>query len=192
MHNTKSPIDTTGEPVELAAPVRDHGALERSAVISDDGVWRYELRRRWGTGPEVGWVMLNPSTADASKDDPTIKRCMAFTESWGYRAMRVVNLTAFRSTDPKKLRVLRGRTLDATRGPENERYVSAAVAECELLVAAWGGSHRGILVLPPRMLVRPLFESGRAKCLGTTLQGDPNHPLYLPSTATLHAFQPGP
>lgn len=63
-----------------------------SAVLSDDGQYRYQLERTWGFGDAVTFVMLNPSTADARKDDPTIRRCLSYARSWGYDGIRVVNL----------------------------------------------------------------------------------------------------
>ena len=75
------------------------------AVISQDERHRYSLTRRWGDGPRVCcWIMLNPSTADATTDDPTIRRCIGFTHAWGYDALTVVNLYAWRATDPADLR----------------------------------------------------------------------------------------
>ena len=75
------------------------------AVISQDERHRYSLTRRWGNGPRVCcWIMLNPSTADATTDDPTIRRCVRFTQAWGYDALTVVNLYAWRATDPADLR----------------------------------------------------------------------------------------
>ena len=75
------------------------------AVISQDERHRYSLTRRWGDGPRVCcWIMLNPSTADATTDDPTIRRCIGFTHDWGYDALTVVNLYAWRATDPADLR----------------------------------------------------------------------------------------
>ena len=75
------------------------------AVISQDERHRYSLTRRCGNGPRVCcWIMLNPSTADATTDDPTIRRCVRFTQAWGYNALTVVNLYAWRATDPADLR----------------------------------------------------------------------------------------
>lgn len=79
-------------------PLRDD---RRGAVFSDDRVYRYQLRRCWDvTEPIVAFVMLNPSTADAIEDDPTVRRCIGFAKNWGYGALLVGNLFAARTTRP--------------------------------------------------------------------------------------------
>lgn len=79
--------------------------MERAAEFSGCGRYRYSLRRRWADGgPPACWIMLNPSTADAEKDAPTIRRCIGFSKAWGHNALVVVNLFALRSTDPTALR----------------------------------------------------------------------------------------
>jgi len=75
----------------------------RSAVLSDCGTYRYSLTRRWSPGPLLGWVMLNPSRADALVDDPTIRRCVGFARRWGFAGIVVRNLYALRATDPREL-----------------------------------------------------------------------------------------
>src|SRR5271154_3410516 len=75
-----------------------------TADISEDGLYRYWLTRTWDpTKPVLNWIMLNPSTADANKDDATIRRCMNFAKHWHYGGIAVYNLFAFRATDPKVL-----------------------------------------------------------------------------------------
>lgn len=156
----------------------------KTAVISDDdGVYRYELTRRWAEGPVACWVMLNPSTADADIDDPTIRRCIGFTQSWEeggrgleFGGLRVVNLFAFRATKPRKLRSV----VDPI-GPLNWRYVADAIEDptTNLVVVAWGSS------APPRCptvsdVVLAASRAGhRTRCLGTTKAGYPRHPLYV-------------
>lgn len=151
---------------------------DSTALISDDGRYRYLLTRRWADGPSVAWIMLNPSTADAHQDDPTIRRCIGFAKAWGYAAIEVVNLYAFRATNPVDL-------IDAwdPEGPENWRWVSSTIKRHSVAVAAWGASvekiarHHPTFVLP-----RPLW------CLGLTKGDHPRHPLYVPSSQRLVRF----
>lgn len=151
---------------------------DRSAVISPDGIYRYELRRIWGDPTRlVGWIMLNPSTADADLDDPTIRRCVGFAREWGYGGIVVRNLFALRATDPAALKVHPDPV-----GPENDEWLLAAGQDA-LTICAWGahGSLRG-----RGTGVRDLLTAGGAQLhhLGLTKDGSPRHPLYLPRTAT--------
>jgi hypothetical protein len=152
-----------------------------NAVISADGAYRYLLGRAWGDGGTVLWVMLNPSTADASADDPTIRRCASFSRSWGYGSLSVVNVFALRATDPQAL--VRHA---APVGPDNDRYIRDAVDSADLVVAAWGGSW-------PKRHFRRVADvgrllSGRAHHLGLTAAGQPMHPLYRPAGTPLESW----
>jgi hypothetical protein len=156
-----------------------------SAVISECGRYRYRLDRTWdepmdGKAGYVAWVMLNPSTADAELDDPTIRRCIAFTRSWGYSALSVVNLFALRATDPTQLRV----STDPV-GPENNAHLIEVTAGSQLTVAAWGSSWPGPLADYVRRVGAELRQPGDVRCLGRTGQGDPRHPLYVKGTTEL-------
>lgn len=146
------------------------GGLRASAVLSDDGLYRYELTRTWSSAPSVSFVMLNPSTADASLDDPTIRRCIGFARSWGHGGIRVVNLYALRSTDPKAL----WGAPDPV-GPDNDEYLRRAAVSGGPLIAAWGGHARADRVAA--VLALPGLEALQA--LGVTKAGQPRHPLYL-------------
>lgn len=145
--------------------------VARAAVLSDCGTYRYVLTRRWAEGPVLGWVMLNPSRADAERDDATVRRCMGFARSWGFAGIIVRNLYAARSSSPAGLW-----SHPEPVGPANDQYLASA-AEDQLTVCAWGAlgerHHRG------RLVAARLDELGaRMVCLGRTAAGQPRHPLY--------------
>lgn len=119
---------------QLAIPTT---AIESSAIISPDGLYRYLLKRRWGSGRAVLFVMLNPSTADAAKDDPTIRRCIKHAKALGGDALTVVNLYALRSTNPAEL----GKHA-APIGPYNDEHIEQQVRLAEHVVCAWGMNTR--------------------------------------------------
>lgn len=150
-----------------------------SARLSDDGVYRYELTRRWGRGPTVTFIMLNPSTADATLDDPTIRRCKSFARSWEFGALAVVNLFALRATDPAALQ----KAPDPV-GPENDDAIHDAIVGSRVVVAAWGT--KGSLFGRDSEVLGILDMAGRPPlCLGVTKQGHPKHPLYVPANTSL-------
>jgi hypothetical protein len=141
-----------------------------SAIISADGRYRYRLGRRWADGPAVLWIMLNPSTADAEQDDPTIRRCIAFSKQFHYGALWVGNLYAFRSTDPD---ALWGLGASAARGPENASHLSAMGAECQQIIAAWGVSGgRGV----PLAIAEAGLDGRKLTCIGKTMRADTGKP----------------
>ena len=115
----------------------------RGATFSDDGCYRYTLWRtvRLAEGQEnkglVVFVMLNPSTADAEKDDPTIGRCRALARRWGYGQLKVVNLFAYRSPKPKELAAAKQAGKDIV-GQENDDTLRSATKDANLVVCAWG------------------------------------------------------
>jgi hypothetical protein len=150
--------------------------LAKHADISPCGLYRYRLGRTWGGGPTALFVMLNPSIADGTIDDPTIVRCVGFAEREGCGALDVVNLFAWISTDPKAL----ASTVHPV-GPMNDEVIRVAAARASLIVCAWGASiPRGSEKRVGEVLA--LLPIGRpAKCFGTTASGAPRHPLYLPA-----------
>lgn len=174
--------------------------MERTASFSRDRRYRYALGRRWGDGPTLTWVMLNPSMADHRRDDPTMRRCISFSKAWGFGGLRVVNLFALRSPEPRAL-------LDAhdPLGPRGERTLREALRPSEgddlgdagsTVIAAWGNVH-------PRLAARAegvrAILPDRTWCLGITMRGEPRHPLYVrgdaePSelAATLSVFRAAP
>ena len=150
------------------------------AKLSADGLHRYWLTRDWsnGEGKQVCFVMLNPSTADASKDDATIRRCIGFARAWGFGRLIVRNLYTFRATDPRQLRNQSDRYTGGSRGLKELR----AAVESDLIVVAWG-SH-----MPARLrahVAAKAFRGHRVWCLGVGDKwGQPKHPLRLPADLT--------
>ncbi len=151
-----------------------------SAVISDYGEYRYRLDRWWQDGDlRLVWVMLNPSTADAEVDDPTIRRCMNFSKTWGYYGVTVINLFALRATDPRELEAH-----PSPAGPEWTEHCVEVLSGIQPIVAAWGA--RPIAEKPGAELVKALGQdAARLFCLGTTKNGHPRHPLYVKSDQRL-------
>lgn len=156
-----------------------------SAVISPCGLYRYTLTRRWGSGQTVNFIMLNPSTADASVDDPTIRRCIGFAKSWRLAGLVVTNLFAFRATDPADL----WKAADPV-GPENDRHIWEQAAEASLVICAWGnhGAKNGHADAVRAMLGTIGVELYALKLTG---EGQPIHPLYQPAGARPIPFPKG-
>lgn len=152
--------------------------MSRGAVLSDCGTYRYELTRRWNcTQGRVGWVMLNPSTADSEVDDPTIRRCVAFARAWGYGGIVVRNLFALRATDPRELR-----SHPEPVGQFNDQYLKRC-SDDALTVAAWG-AYGGLNDRAAAAVAVLRFYGTNLHHLGLTKGGHPRHPLYLPASAT--------
>lgn len=157
--------------------------IERDAVISSCGKYRYMLRRTWDEKkPRALFVMLNPSTADASIDDATIRSCIRLSKSWGHGSFEVVNLFAFRSTDPHNLK-LAGDPV----GSDNDLAIESAKHRCDVAICAWG-AHQ--MAERRASHVAGLLRSGRPAifCLGRTKAGHPKHPLYIKTGTALEAF----
>jgi hypothetical protein len=146
-----------------------------AAEFSDDLAYRYRLRRSLTgdvlSAPErpVVFVMLNPSTADATTDDPTIRKCVGYAQRWGYTDILVANLFAVRSTDPSKLP-----TFADPVGPENDEVLQSLPRGVPT-ICGWGRDKfaRNRTKVVAGLLRRPLL------CLGVNGDGSPKHPLYL-------------
>lgn len=149
--------------------------VEKRALISDCGAYRYWLTRKWGPGHDMRFIMLNPSVADADIDDPTIRRCMSFAKREGYGGIIVCNLFALRSTDPSALA-----GGEDPVGPDNGKWIQELVDKCHLLptVAAWGAHP---FATDRAEAVKAMFAkvAGPLWCLGKTQAGHPRHPLYV-------------
>ncbi len=150
--------------------------MTRSAYLSEDGLYRYILTRTWGTGGRVlVWVMLNPSTADATQDDPTVRLCMGWAQRLGFDGVRIVNLFALRATDPRELKIARDPV-----GPENDDAIREAVLDADMVLCAWG-NHGSLLGRAES--VKSMLQSWgdvTLHCLKVSKAGQPVHPLYQP------------
>lgn len=145
--------------------------MDKGAIISECGKYRYQLWRIWDdTKPKVLFIMHNPSTADANEDDPTIRRCIGFAKRWGYGGIYVGNLFAFRATDPKDLL---NKPFEEIAPIMNFKYTKELVAKCSLHILAYGNPIVGDAT--------PEFFDDWWHYLKLTKTGNPCHPLYLKS-----------
>lgn len=154
------------------------GAVIRGAVISKCGKYRFQLWRIWDESkPLILWIMHNPSTADAIKDDPTIRRIISFSKSWGYGGIYVGNLFPYRATDPKELM---NKDFSEIAPLDNIRHTKVMESHCSEFVLAYGN--------PIVKASSPIFFNEKWKALNVTKLGNPCHPLYLKSNCTLKKF----
>ena len=147
------------------------------AEFSPCRTWRYVLRRRWSAAPPIAFILLNPSTADETKDDPTIRRCIGFARSWRAGGLVLGNLFALRSTDPRALR-----SHPDPVGPGNDSALLAIVDEVGrdgTVICGWGV--HGTLMDRGEKVRASLRDWGcTPRALAMTATGEPGHPLYLP------------
>lgn len=154
------------------------------AVFSADQKYRYRLERFTGlldASGCVNFIMLNPSTADAEKNDPTVRRCIGYARLWRYHRLIVTNLFALRSTDPAALQT----ELDPI-GPDNDRHLATAAAFADRIVAAWG-NHGALRDRSSAVL--DLLDQYQVQTFGLTKAGEPVHPLYQRQAALLIPLQ---
>lgn len=148
----------------------------RSARFSPCRTWRYTLWRIWGEHTNICcFIGLNPSTADETLDDPTIRRCIRFARDWGHDGYLMLNAYAYRATKPKDML-----TASDPVGPENDEVLGRLRHKDWItrIVAAWGAhcsTYRQRIVLD--------LIGREVQCLGRTKDGRPKHPLYLPASA---------
>ena len=159
--------------------------MKKTAIISKDEFYRYELDRIWDTHlPVVYFIGLNPSTADANKDDPTIRRCIGFAKQFGCGGITMLNLFAYRATSPKEMK-----KAEEPIGNENNLYLQTAVLTNSNIIVCWGnhGSFGG----RSREVVEQLSaENKKLYCFGITKSGELKHPLYLSYQAKLETYKP--
>lgn len=154
--------------------------MKSGALISPCGRFRWWLARPIAGGLGIGfvlWVMLNPSTADARVDDPTIRRCIGFTQNWGFDRLAVANAYAYRTSSPAALKAA-GYPI----GEECDSHLIRLAREASLIVAAWGGHIQPTRAAAVLVMLRrhaPVYT------LGWTKAGQPLHPLYLPGDSPL-------
>lgn len=157
--------------------------LEKDAVISDCGRYRYLLRRTWAhSKPRALVIMLNPSTADAEVDDATIRSLVRLLRGHGYGSFEVVNIFGLRATDPAALA-----SSSDPQGPLNARIVVAAIERCDIVICAWG-AHPIAAAKSSFLMGHIRSRRPAAYCFGKTKGGSPKHPLYLKSDTQLEVF----
>ncbi len=143
--------------------------LQSGAEFSPCRLYRYSLWRLWDDRPKVAFIGLNPSTADETADDPTIRRCIGYASDWGYGGLYMLNLFAFRATDPKDMKAASDPV-----GPDNNLALTGHALTCAKTIAAWGNDG---LYRARSAAVRAMLP--RLYCLGLNANGEPKHPLYL-------------
>ena len=147
--------------------------MNPGAVLSKCRRYRYTLWRDTGIHNQdyVMFIGLNPSTADETKDDPTIRRCVGFARDWGYGKLCMTNLFALRTTNPKDML-----NHQSPIGELNNAYLMELGEKASITIAAWGdnGAH-----LQRDQMVRAFIS--KIHCLKLNKSGQPAHPLYLPA-----------
>lgn len=156
-----------------------------SAIFSKDRKFRYALWRDLDCHkkkPTCCFIMLNPSTADEIKNDPTVSRCINFAISKNCGRLIVTNIFALRSTDP---RILYDHGKKAI-GKENNKYILKAAKTSDLVVCAWG-NHGRLLDRGQQVLGLLRKHKIRIFALGLNKKTQaPSHPLFLPAPLELH------
>lgn len=146
------------------------------AVFSRGRTYRYDLWRILDGEGSVAFAGLNPSTADEQRNDPTVRRCIGFARSWGFGVFHMLNVFAYRATDPREMY-----QADDPIGASNDEWLLRIAHRADLVVAAWGthGAHLG-----RGEEVRQLLAGVELHHLGLTKDGHPRHPLYLRADST--------
>ena len=148
-----------------------------AACFSPCERYRFTLSRWFKSGiGMVNFIMLNPSTADESQDDPTIRRCIGFAQAWNAAELVVTNLFALRATDPRELRCVADPV-----GPQNDDWILDTARQADRVVCAWG--NHGQLGGRGSAVATLLRDAGvELHALKVTKAGQPQHPLYLASS----------
>jgi len=158
--------------------------MNKGAILSRDRKYRYLLWREWNNSQKTCvFIGLNPSTADETEDDPTLRRCVNFAKQWGYGKYVMVNLFAYRATNPSEL-IKQEKPI----GYKNNYHIKSVCFNADLVVAAWG--NYGTLLNRDKKLLK-LLKHIPLKCFNITVKGQPAHPLYQPKKRQLIAYTQG-
>jgi hypothetical protein len=157
--------------------------MDMSARFDRSGRYRFSLHRFWSSGLDTAtMVMLNPSTADHLRNDPTINRCIQLSRAWGFGGVNIVNLFAYRTSSPAHLRII-----SSPIGKSNDSHIVEQCDKASAVIVAWGNHGR---FLERDKEVLELLSSFDLWCIGQTKSGQPKHPLYAPGDVKLQRFQP--
>ncbi len=157
--------------MQQKSPVNDKH-FKCGAQFSRCRTYRYALWRRWnwrGYANQLMFIGLNPSTADETQDDPTVRRCIRFAKDWGYSGLVMMNAFGFRATDPKVMAAA-----SDPIGPGNDRAFRTQRSQVGMVVAAWGNH---CSVERAQRICKVI--NGPIHCLATNKSGQPKHPLYM-------------
>lgn len=163
------------------------------AKFSECDRYRYQLWRDWSSDPPPDgrddwelstavFIGLNPSTADAVKNDATVTRCIAHAKRWNCYRMFMMNLFAWRATDPKEMKA-QGSPI----GPENDFWLLETIRASQIVVACWG-NHGSHMQRSGEVKVMLRNAGVSVKCFAVNGTGEPKHPLYVRSDQELMEY----
>lgn len=151
---------------------------KKGAILSRNRLYRYVLWREWDTSKGTCvFIGLNPSTANETEDDSTLRRCVNFAKGWGYGKCVIINLFAYRATQPAELK-----KQEKPVGYKNNHHIKIESANAAMVVVAWG-NHGSFLKRDEKVL--KLLKNVPLKCFALTAKGQPIHPLYQPKDISL-------
>jgi len=151
--------------------------MVKDAIFDKSKKYRYVLERSWGINENniLNFILLNPSTADATHDDPTVRACVEFAKQWKFDGILITNLFAFRATNPAKMKSCRN-----PHGFQNDEYIKSIAKKSRMVVVAWG--NHGTHCARDKEVLKILNTINQPFCLGNTKLGNPKHPLYVKRT----------
>lgn len=164
----------------------------KSATLNETRTHRFDLVRRWNYDqPIIMWGGgLNPSTADAYEDDPTIRRCIGFTKDMGYGGFVIVNLFSFRSPHPNDVKRKYLEDKDVTFGKWNTSIVQEWLRRVDKVIPCWGTNGSWAKDQVMEMCAVVVVFASPCQCLGYTKEGHPKHPLMVPRNVPIETFDP--